>query len=314
MQVELTQQNSHAGEVSLPAGGEGDAVHHGGDEELRRLFQVGQNLAHELRHLALLPQDQGHVVEVHFDRLARADQANRVGEGATAQRDGHRTEAALAGDDGAQLLHHVADLQPLDVHVADRSDEVAQQVRRMRRQVVHHASGKIGAPVAAIAGGDGLHVIDGGALHHVDADEIAEGARGEQLSRLLHHRVEPAIVVDDQGPTGAARGGDHAVGLGSIDRHRLLDQDVHPRLHGGDGDVGVRRRRRHDVQGVELGFGQHLVQVDVTPLDLELIAEGVGSGLDRIADGDELRRGEAADIAGMRSRDATATHQSDTDR
>src|SRR5205823_13287296 len=72
---------------------------------------------------------------------------------------------------------------------------------------------------------------------------------------------------------GAARG-DHPIAFLGVHRHRLLAEDVLPRLRGGDGLLGVQAHGRRDVDGVDVGIGDERAPVWMGLTRADLAREG----------------------------------------
>ena len=95
------------------------------------------------------------------------------------------------------------------------------------------------------------------------AEQLAVLAAGDRLVGELVLGEERQHVADQQQLAGLLGRLDHARGVGRRQRDRLLAEDVLAGLQGGDGHLGVPRRRQADVDHVEVRIGQHLVEVGV---------------------------------------------------
>jgi hypothetical protein len=74
-------------------------------------------------------------------------------------------------------------------------------------------------------------------------------------------RVEAAVEADLERHAGGVDGGERAVDLGEVERHRLLAEDRLAGLRRRDDQLGVRVGRRADRDGVDVGRVEQLVEV-----------------------------------------------------
>ena len=107
--------------------------------------------------------------------------------------------------------------------------------------------------------------------------------------------MEAHVLVDAEQPAARARGGQHRLGTGAVDAHRLLAQNVLPGPERRDRDRRVERVRQSDRDEIEVGEGKQLLVVGEDGGDPELLARplvrarGVG-----VADGADLDAGGQA--------------------
>ena len=114
----------------------------------------------------------------------------------------------------------------------------------MVRGLVHYHATAFAAPGAAPGG---LAVVGGRAGpggHQVGPLHQAEAPVADQRAGRLHFGTVPHLEADRQHAIGLVGGLNQPVGLGDLDRHRLLDQDV-----------GGRRCRQSIAIGTWEGWG-----------------------------------------------------------
>ena len=92
---------------------------------------------------------------------------------------------------------------------------------------------------------------------------MARGPRGQALGDDRGRRAVAAVEADLRDDTGALDGGGELHGLGHVEAHRLLDEEVEAALGGQSHLVGVQGRRQVDVHGVEGLALQHALVVGV---------------------------------------------------
>ena len=102
--------------------------------------------------------------------------------------------------------------------------------------------------------------------------DLADGARPDQVAHLAAVRLVAQLVVHPGHAAGRPLGDrQHALGLPSVQRHRLLTQHVLPRLERGDGEARVRVRRRGDEHEVHFRRAGQLGAVVVYPGNREFL-------------------------------------------
>ena len=180
-------------------------------------------------------------------------------------------------EDGAKTRHERLGRRgpPARLHARDDSVRVAEQ--RLQVSPPGPVSDALGRdrPGPAEQMGRDVEIVDGdlgepetlrrveqpGCVRAGPRDEpvAGEGAQGSQpairdeLTETLVLGPEAQHVGDHQRDAGAVRGRDHAVGLLETHRHRLLAENVLPRARGRDGQLGVKRCRHADADGVDRG-------------------------------------------------------------
>ena len=91
-----------------------------------------------------------------------------------------------------------------------------------------------------------LSGIEGPVALVAEADEVAESAFLQELPDRHVRGMEVVHVAYGELFPGPLRGRDHGVALLDADRHRLLDEDVHAGLQGGDRLFAVQPVRGAD--------------------------------------------------------------------
>ena len=146
-------------------------------------------------------------------------------------------------------------------HLDDRADEVVEQIELVRREVDEEPAagdGRIDPPgQRARPRREGAIDADGR-----DAD-VADRAGVDQGFHSGEARHRPAVVGGEQRHARLPAGRDHRLALGVIEGHRLLDVDRLAGARGEDRVVLVRRGRRGDVDGVDLGITHQRLGVGV---------------------------------------------------
>ena len=96
----------------------------------------------------------------------------------------------------------------------------------------------------------------------VDVVDVAQLAGVRDLLELVDARVVLQQVPDHEHLARAPRGLDDALGVGDGLGERLLDEAVLARIEDAHGQLGVARHRRGQHDGVELGIGEQIVDLD----------------------------------------------------
>ena len=92
----------------------------------------------------------------------------------------------------------------------------------------------------------------------VDADDLADLAGLDVGQRLLDLRVEQGEVIHGRHPPGSLGRRRDGRAIIEILGHGLLDEDIAPELHGGDGHAGMDVRGSEHVNDVGPGRDQRL--------------------------------------------------------
>jgi len=149
-----------------------------------------------------------------------------------------------------------------------------------------------------------------------DADDVADLAGLDDLLGPADRRVEDEILEDLEHDTALAGSGDHRVGVGQGDRHRLLQGHVLARVHGLEGDRRVQVMRDQDLRHVDVIARQEVAVVGV-PGGFVYVpgfaAPFAVPGL-RVSDRGDDRVGVRLVGAGVQAGDAAAADDADPDR
>ena len=140
-----------------------------------------------------------------------------------------------------------------------RADQPRQQVHEVDAEAGEAAVARelrIDLPPARLDVGDG-------AEQALRIRWRADVALGDHAPHLDVRRVEAQVEADAEHEIALARGGDHRARIVGTKRHRLLDEHVLARRERRERLPGVQRVRGREVDGVDRGVGQHLVQIRV---------------------------------------------------
>ncbi|MCZ7569315.1 MAG: hypothetical protein M5U01_12135 [Ardenticatenaceae bacterium] len=131
--------------------------------------------------------------------------------------------------------------------------EQVQGVGRLVHQDTAPLAGPGPSPRAQAIVGHGARARDDH-VHPLDAPKppgLDQFPRGADLGAM------PLLEVHRQQAPGACGSRDHRVGLGHLDCHWLLDEDVAAGANTIDGDGGVEGMGRHYDGHIRVGIGQH---------------------------------------------------------
>ena len=149
----------------------------------------------------------------------------------------------------------------------------------------------VNAVVAQLAAGKGAQRLPvpapaEGVDRQLDLEDAAEHAGCDDLAHLEVAGFVAAILEHGEERAGAAGGGEHAVGVGQVLRHRLLADDRLAGLQRRDGVDRVQvARRGHDHQ-LDLPICQELAVTGVGPAAERLLRLGPAR-LDQVGHGDD---------------------------
>jgi hypothetical protein len=149
-----------------------------------------------------------------------------------------------------------------------------------------------------------------------DAHEVrlADRAGGDGVAHGGVRRVEAPVEADLERDPGRLDGGERAVDLVEVERHRLLAQDRLARRRGGDDEIRVRGGARADGDGVDLRGGQHPVDAR-RHRDAEAVGHLARRGLRDVVDGRHVRAGDPLlDDPRVHAADAPGAEEPDPER
>jgi len=95
---------------------------------------------------------------------------------------------------------------------------------------------------------------------HPDHRRSADRTVGDELPRLHERRVVQRTLADSEDDLSLRAGLDHLARFGDRVRDRFLHRDVLAGRRGSDDVVAVHVRRREDLDRVDVGIGEQIVE------------------------------------------------------
>ena len=156
--------------------------------------------------------------------------------------------------------------------LAHRTEERQQQLEAVAAEVEHRTAAGLrpfDEPVALVVGLR-VEAFEG---VNLGEDRSADFAAAQNLAHAGDDGIEMAIVGNAEPHVIGRGGGDHAIAVGDVERHRLLAEHVLPRLGGRDRLRGVQVHRRGEIHGVDRRVADEIFPARVPAVGTERLSQ-----------------------------------------